>query len=242
MASVTATPPDTAVQAKAPGDVEREPLKMTYDEYVAWSKSAEGNHGEWVDGEVIIFVTTSDRHQRITTFLILLIGNYLALRRAGRLFSQTFELRSREGAACEPDIVVLLNEHLDRLEDVRVAGAADLVVEVVSPDSVTRDRRDKLAEYAAAGIPEYWVVDPREGHETVELFKLDSEGYYVGVAPEPDGRLRSLVLPGVWIETSWVAYEEELPNVVQLGMEMAEAAQAPAATEASSTLGDARTA
>ena len=39
-------------------------------------------------------------------------------------------------------------------------GAADLCVEVVSPESVTRDCREKLTEYEQAGVREYWLIDP----------------------------------------------------------------------------------
>lgn len=218
MASSTTTVPNLAADQD---EIPERRLAMTYHEYIAWCESAEGNRGEWVDGEVIVFMTTSDRHQRMTTFLIQLLGNYLSLRRMGRLFSQTFELRGREGAAREPDIVVLLNEHLDRLEHVRLRGAADLVVEIVSPDSVTRDRKVKRAEYASVGVPEYWVVDPRERHETLEVFSLAPDGTYVPVAPTDGGRLPSSVLPGVWADPAWLTYADELPEVVGLSMEMA---------------------
>lgn len=50
-----------------------------------------------------------------------------------------------------------------------------LIVEVVSPDSVNRDYRYKRSEYAALGIPEYWIVDPGENKFTVLLLE---EGFY----------------------------------------------------------------
>ena len=109
--------------------------------------------GSGCDGEVIPFMTTSGRHQRIHRFLFGLIANSLDLRRVGEVFSQTFEMRHRELAAREPDLVVLLDEHRDRLERVRIRGAADLAVEMISPDSGARDRRVELGEYAAAGAP-----------------------------------------------------------------------------------------
>ena len=222
MASITATAPTLATDED---EIPERRMAMSYDEYIAWCESAEGNRGEWVDGEVIVFMTMSDRHQRISTFLIALLTNYLSLRRMGRLFSQTFELRGREGAAREPDILVVLNEHLDRLETVRLRGAGDLVVEIISPDSVTRDRKVKLAEYAAVGVSEYWVIDPRERRETLEVLRLDPDGSYLPIAPSADGRILSVVLPGVWAEASWLVYADELPEVVRLSMEMVAAAE-----------------
>jgi len=76
-------------------------------------------------------------------------------------------------------------------------------VEVVSRDSARRDRREKFDEYQADGIPEYWLIDPRPGHETAELFVLRS-GRYRRVPPAPDGILRSTVVSGFWIRTAWL--------------------------------------
>lgn len=230
MASMTAT---ASVLAAVEDEIPERRIPMTYDEYWAWGQQ-EGHHGEWVDGEVIVFMTTTDRHQRITTFLIQLLGNYLSLRRMGRLFSQTFELRGREGAAREPDILVVLSQNLDRLETVRLRGAGDIVVEIISPDSVTRDRKVKAAEYASVGVPEYWVVDPRERRETLEVLRLDPDGSYVPIAPAKDGRIHSAILPGVWADASWLRYAEDLPEVVGLSMEMVAAAELAQSTPAES--------
>ena len=194
--------------------------RMTYEEYLDWYDGDAGRRGEWVDGEVIQFVTTSSRHQDLTTFLIGILVVYLDIRRVGRLYSQTFELRTREGAAREPDIVVLLNEHLGRLENVRLRGAADVVVEIVSPDSVSRDRRDKRAEYAVAGVPEYWLVDPRIRNQSFEVLALGPDGCYTAVTPDAEGKLRSTVLPGVWADPGWMLLDE-LPSVIRLGTAMA---------------------
>ena len=52
---------------------------------------------------------------------------------------------------------------------------ADLVVEVVSPDDPKRDLVDKRREYAQAGIPEYWIVNPQTGE--ILILVLDDNGY-----------------------------------------------------------------
>lgn len=53
------------------------------------------------------------------------------------------------------------SEHLDRLKETYLDGPADLVVGIVSPDSVGRDRGEKFYEYAQGGVPEYWLIDPQ---------------------------------------------------------------------------------
>lgn len=195
---------------------------MRYEEYLAWAEGDDQGRrrGEWVDGEVIPFVTRSARHERILMFLYQVIGIYLDLRGPGRVFGQEFELRSRPGAARQPDMFVVLKRHLDRLAEMRFVGAADVVVEAISRDSVTRDRVVKLAEYEATGIPEYWLIDPREGKERIDLFRLGEDGRYRAVEASADGRLFSSVLPGVWLDPAWLT-EVELPGLVATGMAMA---------------------
>jgi hypothetical protein len=78
------------------------------------------------------------------------------------------------GNGREPDVVVVLPAKAHLVRETFVDGPPDLVVEVVSDDSVERDYETKRAEYAAAGIPEYWIVDPRS--DLVDaLFDLDVE-------------------------------------------------------------------
>ncbi len=52
---------------------------------------------------------------------------------------------------------------------------ADLVVEIASPNYVERDTVIKRADYAEAGIPEYWIVNPAE--ETITVLKLEDGAY-----------------------------------------------------------------
>jgi Uma2 family endonuclease len=67
-----------------------------------------------------------------------------------------------------------------------------LVVEVVSPESVTRDYRYKRSEYAAASIPEYWIVDPLEQQITILEWQ---EGFYEARLFRDEQTLISPTLP-----------------------------------------------
>ena len=199
-------------------------IPMSYDEYLAWYDKEAGRRGEWVDGEVIPFMSTSIRHGDIIGFLLHLVRSYFETRPVGRVFIQEIELRTREGSAREPDLQVVLREHADRIEEMRVRGAADMVVEIISPDSVTRDRRNKFAEFEEAGVPEYWIIEPRAGKEAIDLFVLGADGRYEAVEPTDGGRLASTVLPGLWLEAAWLT-SEEFPPAGRLGTQMAEAAE-----------------
>ena len=199
-----------------------ETIPMSYEAYLTWAEGDEHGRrrGEWVNGEVIPFVTISPRHDRILIFLYQVIGNYLDLRGPGRIFGQEFEMRVRPETAREPDMFVVLGDGLDSFAQMRFEGIADVVVEAISPDSVTRDRYDKHAEYEAKRIPEYWLIDPRPGRERIDLFRLDDTGRYGGARADTDGRVWSTVLPGVWLDPRWLR-DAPLPSVIQTGMAMA---------------------
>ena len=88
-------------------------------------------------------------------------------------------------------------------------GGADLAIEVSSPDSRTRDRRDKYHEYQQAGVREYWILDPIR--KQADFFQLDSEGIYTLVTVGADGVFRSHVLEGLWLRVDWLWQEPLLP-------------------------------
>src|SRR5688572_247717 len=124
------------------------PPRMTYEEFLAWT--ADHPHAEWVDGEVIEFMPVTGRHSLIVVFWIELLRSYLRLRRLGLLVAEPYAMLIRGGRAHRlPDIAVILTANLHRFTENHLDGPADLVVEVLSEESVDRDRRVKLEEYAA---------------------------------------------------------------------------------------------
>ena len=73
-----------------------------------------------------------------------------------------------------PDILLLRRRSDPRYQDCYWLGA-DLVAEVVSPDDPDRDLVEKRVDYAEGGIPEYWIVDPRD--ETITVLTLEGDSY-----------------------------------------------------------------
>ena len=188
-----------------------QPLRMTFEEFLAWID--EDTRAEWVDGEVIEFMPTGKRHIRLVRFLITLIANYVELRGLGEVLVEPFQFWTRPGRALRrPDVAVLLTAHMDRFTPAAMEGAPDLVVEVISEDSEDRDRDDKRREYAAAGVPEYWIVEGREGRDGVTFLALQDDGSYEELGPDAQGRLHSRVLTGFWLDPAWLA-GENLPNL-----------------------------
>jgi Uma2 family endonuclease len=182
-------------------------LRMSYEEFLAWAD--EDVHAEWVDGEVIVQMPPKEPHQRVVAFLMSLMTLFIQLYKLGRVLPAPFEMRAiPDGSAREPDLIFIAREHLDRLSQERLSGPADLVVEVISDDSVARDRADKFYEYQEAGVREYWILDSRPGRERTDFYVLDERGRYRPVPPEADGRYHSTVLSGFWLQVDWVTSAE----------------------------------
>lgn len=189
---------------------EKERFSMTYEQFRQWA--GEDAFAEWVDGEVIIAMPPKRKHQSIVLFLARLLGEFVEVTGQGEVITAPFEvfLPSRP-ASCEPDIIVVLGDNLQHLTEERFTGAPDLVVEVVSEDSVRRDRVEKFLEYEREGVKEYWLVDSRSGHAGVEVFALE-QGSFVPLGVDEEGWLESQVLPGFRVKPSWFM-GETLPEV-----------------------------
>jgi Uma2 family endonuclease len=114
---------------------------------------------EFTDGHVEVLPMPTDAHQRIVLFLYRALYAFLAVRGAGIILLAPLRLRVRTGRYREPDLLLLLSAADPRRSN-RYWTGADLVLEVVSPDDPQRDLVRKRREYARAGIPEYWIVNP----------------------------------------------------------------------------------
>lgn len=129
---------------------------------------------EFTDGYVEMLPMPSQSHQFIVLFLYQLLKNFIRKSDLGTLLVAPLRVRLKKGSYREPDIVFVLQEHNARRHEQYWDGA-DLVMEVVSPDDPQRDTVRKRIEYAEAGIPEYWIVNPID--EMITVLTLVGETY-----------------------------------------------------------------
>lgn len=185
------------------------PQRLSFEEFLDWALKQE-RRVEWADGEVIYLSPVSNRHDEITTFLITLLNIYVKWKNLGRVFHEEFLVKLPGiGRSRLPDIFFVASENADRVRNTYLEGAPDLAVEVVSLDSIDRDRREKRGEYARAGVREYWIVDPLENE--VIFYRLSEKGKYKVVEPDERGRFESAVIPGLWIDVEWLR-SHPVPN------------------------------
>lgn len=187
-------------------------LKMSFEEFLKYD---EHTCAEWVNGEVIPMSPASDRHQNVSGFLESILRIYVESKHLGIIRSAPFLMRLNQNTAREPDLLFLSNAHQDRLTPTYLNGPADLVVEIVSPDSLGRDRGDKFVEYEQAGIPEYWLIDPIRQH--AEFYRL-TNNHYQTIALHK-GIYHSKILPDFQLQESWL-WQEPLPNVLDILKEL----------------------
>ena len=131
---------------------------VTEAEYLAF----DGNRLiEYSDGWIEVLPMPTTSHQLILVYLMDALKFHLTPGRLGLVLFAGIRVRLRTGKFREPDVVVMLTEHAHRVGEDYWDGA-DLVVEVVSPGNRRHDLDLKRREYAEAGIPEYWLVDPQQ--------------------------------------------------------------------------------
>jgi Uma2 family endonuclease len=192
---------------------------MSYEEYLVWAPP----HWrvEWAEGEAIVFMPATDVHQRVVGLLYLLLSLFVTRGSLGVVRTGPLEVKlwPEGGPAREPDVFVIRAVHLEQLGEDRFLGGPDLVVEVISDDSVGRDRETKHGEYARAGVAEYWVVDPHplaRRQPWVMVHRMTPGGRYAPAEPVHEGIVRSDVLPGFWVRAEWLWQEQEPDTLVLL--------------------------
>jgi len=158
----------------------------------------------------------SYRHQDIARFLTSILGIYVENHHLGVICPAPFQMKL-EPSGREPDLIFIAAEHLDRLKATYLDGPADLVVEIISLDSVERDRGTKFLEYETAGVPEYWLLDPLR--RWVEFYQLGEEGRYTTAFAGRENVYHAQAIPGFWLRVEWL-WQVPLPPVLDVLREL----------------------
>jgi Uma2 family endonuclease len=173
--------------------------------------------GEWTDGEYLALDTNylielndghievlpmpSLPHQRIVLFLYRMLWAFVDQHGLGEVLTAPLPVRLWSKKFREPDILYL-NAGTRLQQAKQYVAHPDLVMEVVSPDAPDRDYEKKRQEYAQAGIPEYWIVDPFQ--ERILVLVLQDQQYNVYGEFQPGERATSKLLHGFGVEVAHV--------------------------------------
>ena len=183
---------------------------MTYEEFLEW---ADGTRAEWVDGEVIVMSPASEPHQNLNGFLSSLLRYFVEANGSGRILIPPFQMKlSTRPSGREPDLLFISKDKLSNLKRNYLDGPADMVVEIVSPDSQARDRGEKFYEYEEGGVLEYWIID--QTRRRAEFYRLQ-EGTYKLIEPDDTGIYRSTAIEGLWLKVDWL-WQDPLPTLMSV--------------------------
>ncbi|HEU5011249.1 MAG TPA: Uma2 family endonuclease [Roseiflexaceae bacterium] len=155
---------------------------------------------EFTDGEIEVLPMPTRKHQVILALLYELFVTFIRPP-GGKVLFAPLRMEVRPGKFREPDLLLLRNAKDPRNQDAFWLGA-DLVVEIVSPDNPERDTVTKRADYAEAGIPEYWIVDPED--ETITVLTLADNRYVAHGVFRRGTAATSLLLDGFHVEVDAV--------------------------------------
>ena len=171
--------------------------RLNYEEYLNEPETM--LRYDIVDGEVIMSAAPNIHHQTTLGNVNDPVRRFVRENKLGGVWFapvdvivQQEPLRTRQ-----PDLLFISNERADIIQDDRIHGGPDLVVEILSPSNSRRDIEEKLADYARIGVRECWLVAPPGN--TVETLQLDG------------GEWRRLAIRGVG---------ENVETVVLAGLEL----------------------
>ena len=133
-----------------------------------------GVRAELIDGQIYYMASPTWTHQRISMFLSRKIGNYIESENGNcEVLTAPFAvfLNNDDKNYFEPDISVICD--ISKLDEKGCHGAPDWIIEIISPGNKTMDYFKKLFKYQAAGVREYWIVDPTK--ELVMVYRFEKE-------------------------------------------------------------------
>ena len=167
----------------------------------------EDTKADLFDGTLIIHSPASTRHEDIFGFLFPLMRIYAEHKQLGKVLGSRATMHLAYCRMFEPDILFVRKERLEMLKEKQLEGAADMVVEILSPWTRDYDLQEKRWVYQDAGIDEIWFVDDEER----EIVVARKEGKRYSTATITSGKVEAEVMQGFFVEAEWL-WQEILPD------------------------------
>jgi Uma2 family endonuclease len=120
----------------------------------------DGQRYEVIGGTLYTVPSRNTIHQSAYGWFIYYFVTHIQLTGLGHIYGAPLDVQIEHGTVVQPDVLVVLQAHRNRIVPQGVDGPPDLVVEIASPSTATYDRDRKLHAYERGGVPEYWIADP----------------------------------------------------------------------------------
>ena len=149
-------------------------VKFTYEDF---RNTPEDKRYELLDGDLVTIATPGELHQSVSAQLGWRLVQFASENNSGQVYHAPFDVVLSDTDVVQPDLLYVSNERTHIITPENIQGAPDLVVEILSPSTATRDRTFKRTLYARHGVKEYWMVDTSAKDITVLL--LGDRGFEV---------------------------------------------------------------
>jgi Uma2 family endonuclease len=186
--------------------------RYSYADYLLWTDE---KMREIIDGIVYLFSAPVRKHEESTVAFVSRAWTFIRKRKGKcKVYTAPFDVRfpidgetddKKIYNVVQPDIVVVCDPA--KLDEKGCIGAPDLIVEVLSPSTFKYDCNYKFNLYEAAGVKEYWIVDPKA--KTARVFLLQPDGRYdFGTVYECNQKAPVHIFEGLEIDMNEL-FEEE---------------------------------
>ena len=171
-------------------------VKLTYDDFVRFPD--DGQRHELIDGEHYVTAAPNVRHQAIVGNFYLIIRSWLEDHPLGRVFLSPFDVVFSDFDVVEPDLLYLSNERAAQvLTPLHANGVPELLIEIISKSTRTRDETIKRDLYQRMGVSEYLVIDPQL--DLIHIHRRDGSAFCapIELSRERSDVIASPLLPGL---------------------------------------------
>ena len=179
--------------------LEKPARRWTYEEYYHLD---DDQRYEIIEGNLLMAPAPDRWHQDWSLNLTLLMATAYQASQSGQGLCAPFDVVLDPENTVQPDLIFVATANLGIIQPRAIFGTPDLLIELISPSSVRRDRYDKKDLYARFGVKEYWIGDP--ANQSLEILTLKDGRYELHCSAEISGKLTSRVLAGLEFDLSQI--------------------------------------
>jgi Uma2 family endonuclease len=175
--------------------------QTTYQEFRQIEFDEDDNaHYELLNGEIMKKSAPTPYHQRLVRNVCRVIDKFINENKYGEILFSPIDVFLDEYNVPQPDLVYLSNEKVKFITNDGIMGVPDLIIEIISPSSILKDRITKKNVYERFGVEEYWLIDAN--NQEIEIYVIENGEYelFSSVSLFEENELKSKVLSDLRID------------------------------------------
>ena len=167
--------------------------------FADYQKLPEGTPCQLIGGELVMSPAPSLQHQRIIGKIFTLLSDYVNKKQLGEIFVSPVDVFLDDENTFQPDITFISKERASIMDEQKINGAPDFVVEILSPSTAYYDLKKKKVMYEKYGVKEYWIVDPME--KTIDVLILRGGSFTQNAQVKLNQTVTSIIIQGFEVNT-----------------------------------------